>query len=209
MLIIVGMRRLPLNGLFIAVAAALGALVLTVVRPSPEGLVRIGFGDREVRAAPGQTIAASTQHDLTALDDLQHDLGAHPGRYVDPSRIDPKKMLFAALDSVQFNIPEVLVEPYRRQGSCGGGGQRQEARRSRPRDVDSPWRLSGKLKKIFRFIETNMNPGADLAQVEYAAINGMLSTLDPHSVLMDPETGARDGRQRPAASSAASASSSA
>ena len=32
-------------------------------------------------------------------------------RYVDPARIDPRKMLYAALDSVQYNIPEVLVEP--------------------------------------------------------------------------------------------------
>ena len=32
---------------------------------------------------------------------------------------------------------------------------------------------------------------ADLAKVEYAAVNGMLSTLDPHSILMDPEQ-ARD-----------------
>ncbi|HKE20317.1 MAG TPA: MXAN_5808 family serine peptidase, partial [Kofleriaceae bacterium] len=52
---------------------------------------------------------------------------------------------------------------------------------------DSPWRLASSLKRIFRFIESNMNPGADLAQVEYAAVNGMLSTLDPHSVLLDPE----------------------
>ena len=36
-----------------------------------------------------------------------------------------------------------------------------------------------------------MNGGADLAKVEYAAVNGMLSTLDPHSILMDPEQ-ARD-----------------
>jgi carboxyl-terminal processing protease len=35
------------------------------------------------------------------------------------------------------------------------------------------------------------NSGADLAKVEYAAVNGMLSTLDPHSILMDPEQ-ARD-----------------
>src|SRR5207253_10867937 len=57
--------------------------------------------------------------------------------------------------------------------------------------VDSPRRLAVSLTKIFRFIEVNMNVGADLAKVEYAAINGMLSTLDPHSILMDPEQ-ARD-----------------
>src|SRR4029079_11920452 len=50
-----------------------------------------------------------------------------------------------------------------------------------------PWRLAKVLKNIFLFIEANINPGADLSQVEYAAVNGMLSTLDPHSVLLDPE----------------------
>lgn len=161
--------------------------MLTVVRPSPEGLVRIGFGDREVRAAPGQTIAASTQHDLTALDVFNVTLVRIRDAYVDPSRIDPKKMLFSALDSVQFNIPEVLVEAYPEEDRVVVVVNDKKETFSTS-DVDSPWRLSGKLKKIFRFIETHMNPGADLAQVEYAAINGMLSTLDPHSVLLDPET---------------------
>lgn len=181
------MRRLPLNGFFIAVAAAVGALVLTVVRPAPEGLVRIGFGDREVRAAPGQTVAASKQHDLTALDVFNVTLVRIRDAYVDPARIDPKKMLFSALDSVQFNVPEVLVEPYPEEDRVVVVVNDKKETFSTA-DVDSPWRLSGKLKKIFRFIEAHMNPGADLAQVEYAAINGMLSTLDPHSVLLDPET---------------------
>jgi carboxyl-terminal processing protease len=181
------MPRLPQNGFFIAVAAAACALVLTVVRPSPEGLVRIGFGDREVRAAPGQTIDAAAQHDLTALDVFNLTLVRIRDAYVDPSRIDPKKMLFSALDSVQFNVPEVLVEPYPEEDRVVVVVNDKKETFSTA-DVDSPWRLSGKLKKIFRFIEAHMNPGADLAEVEYAAINGMLSTLDPHSVLLDPET---------------------
>jgi carboxyl-terminal processing protease len=181
------MRRLPLNGFFIAVAAALGALVLTFVRPTPEGLVRIGFGDREVRAAPGQPSAAETRHDLTALDVFNVTLVRIRDAYVDPARIDPKKMLFSALDSVQFNVPEVLVEAHPEEDRVVVVVNDKKEEFSTA-DVDSPWRLSGKLKKIFRFIEAHMNPRADLAQVEYAAINGMLSTLDPHSVLLDPET---------------------
>jgi carboxyl-terminal processing protease len=187
MFIIERMPRLPQNGFFIAVAAAAGALVLTVVRPSPEGLVRIGFGDREVRAAPGQTIDAAAQHDLTALDVFNLTLVRIRDAYVDPARIDPKKMLFSALDSVQFNVPEVLVEAYPEEDRVVVVVNDKKETFSTA-DVDSPWRLSGKLKKIFRFIEAHMNPGADLAEVEYAAINGMLSTLDPHSVLLDPET---------------------
>src|SRR5262249_46435924 len=48
-----------------------------------------------------------------------------------------------------------------------------------------------RMKEMFRFIQANMNPASDPAQIEYAAVNGMLGTLDPHSVLLDPE-GARE-----------------
>lgn len=178
------MRRFSANG-FIIIAAAVVALLLTLVRPSPEG-ISVGFGDREVRAAPGQVAAKKTKHDLTALDVFNVTLVRIRDAYVDPSRIDPKKMLFEALDSVQFNIPEVLVEPYPERDEIVVVVNDKKQTFS-TREVDSPWRLSSKLKKVFRFIEAHMNPGADLAQVEYAAVNGMLQTLDPHSVLLDPE----------------------
>src|SRR5256885_16190477 len=174
--------------LAMVVAAGLFALVLTVVRQSPEGVVPVGVGTQEVRAAPGKPVVQ--RHDLSALKIFNMTLVRIKDRYVDPSRVDPKKMLYAALDSVQLNIPEVLVEPDPARNKV------KITVNDKPEvfetdDVDSPWRLAAKLKKIFRFIETNMNAGADLAKVEYAAVNGMLSTLDPHSILMDPEQ-ARD-----------------
>ena len=43
------------------------------------------------------------------------------------------------------------------------------------------------MKDVFDFIGTNMRPSEDTRDVEYAAVNGMLSTLDPHSVLLKPE----------------------
>jgi carboxyl-terminal processing protease len=177
--------------LALVVAAGVSALVLTVIRQSPEGVVSIELNTQEVRAAPGETQAP--RHDLSALKIFNMTLLRIKERYVDPARVDPRKMLYAALDSVQFNIPEVLVEPDAVHNRV------RVTVNDRPEtfetdDVDSPWRLAGKLKKVFRFIETNMNSrnsGADLAKVEYAAVNGMLSTLDPHSILMDPEQ-ARD-----------------
>jgi carboxyl-terminal processing protease len=180
------MRRwLSLNGLLVA-AAALAALVLTVARPSPEGLINLGVGDREVRAAPGAGQASAQKHNLGALKIVHRTLIRIRESYVDPSRIDPKKMLYAALDSVQFNVPEVMVEADPGRDEIQVVVNDKQARFS-TRDVDSPWRLAKVLKNIFLFIEANINPGADLAEVEYAAVNGMLSTLDPHSVLLDPE----------------------
>lgn len=172
------------SNLAVMAAAAVLALALTAIRHSPEGVVSLGLDTQEVRAAPGAT--ASAQHDLSALRIFTATLVRVKERYVDPSRIDPKKMLFAALDSVQFNIPEVLVEPDLPHNQVAVTINDKKETFSTG-DVDSPWRLQGKLKKIFRFIEANMNAGADLSKVEYAAVNGMLSTLDPHSVLLDPE----------------------
>src|SRR2546428_5050450 len=53
-------------------------------------------------------------------------------------------------------------------------------------EVDSPWTLSLKMREVFRFVEENIQPGTDAKELEYAATNGMLSTLDPHSVLLEP-----------------------
>ena len=175
------------NLALVVVAGAL-ALVLTVIRQSPEGVVSLDLDTAEVRAAPGE--AAVPRHDLSALKIFNITLMRIKDRYVDASRIDPKKMLYAALDSVQFNIPEVLVEPDLAKNKVAiAVNDKKEVFDTD--DVDSLWRMTGKLKRIFRFVETNMNAGADLGKVEYAAINGMLSTLDPHSILMDPEQ-ARD-----------------
>lgn len=180
------MRRwLSLNGLLVA-AAALAALVLTVTRPSPAGLFDLGVGDRVVRAAPGDSSASVQKHNLAALKIFNRTLIRIRESYVDPSRIDPKKMLYAALDSVQFNIPEVMIDADASRDQVDVVVNDKKASFS-TRGVDSPWRLATVLKHVFRFVETNMNPGADLAEVEYAAVNGMLSTLDPHSLLLDPE----------------------
>src|SRR5262245_23837868 len=175
--------------LAMVVAAGLLALVLTVVRQSPDGVIF----DPEIpiaRATPGK--ATPRNYDLAALKIFNMTLVRIKDRYVDPARVDPKKMLYAALDHVQLNIPEVLVEPdIARNRVKVTVNDKPETFETD--DVDSPWRLAGKLKKVFRFIEANMNTNdsQNLAKVEYAAVNGMLQTLDPHSVLMDPEQ-ARD-----------------
>jgi carboxyl-terminal processing protease len=176
-------RRFSLNALVVAIAA-MSALVLTVTRRSPDGVVSYTIEPAPVRAAPGAK--PSVKHDLSALKIFNLTLVRIKENYVDSKRIDPEKMLFQALDSVQFNIPEVLVEPFpdKDEVSVVVNDKRQTFETG---DVDSPWRLARKLTKVFRFIEGNMNDGADLAQVEYAAVNGMLNTLDPHSVIMDPE----------------------
>lgn len=105
-------------------------------------------------------------------------------QYVEPQRIRPKEMLLAALDSVEKYVPEVLVEEGRDEAVVVVGAER----RSFPLDdVTSLWELSFKLRDVFRFLETRISTDVDRREVEYAAVNGMLSKLDPHSVLLEPK----------------------
>ncbi len=177
-------RHLSLHVVLVVTAAVL-ALVLTVSKRTHQGIPGVAFAPQQVWAAPGTTTAA--RHKLTDLKSFNLTLLRVKESYVDPSRIDPKRMLYQALNSVQLNIPEVLVEsdPGSDKLTVVVNDKRETFSTA---DVDSPWRLAKDLKRIFAFIEANINPGADLAEVEYAAVNGMLETLDPHSVLMDPES---------------------
>lgn len=180
------MNRKFVTKLTILVGALATALVLTIYKPSPLGLSQFGVERQTAWGAAPQQAGARSNYNLTALKVFNVTLVRIRDNYVDPTRIDPKQMLFAALDSVQRNVPEILVETHpdtnevvvtvNDKSQTFGIG-----------DVDSPWKLSSKLKEIFRFVQASINPGSDPAKIEYAAVNGMLGTLDPHSVLLDPD----------------------
>jgi carboxyl-terminal processing protease len=170
--------------ILVFVALAL-ALCITIRRAGPHGHVDVGAGE-PLRAAQKDD---KRPYDLAALRIFNNTLMRVNDAYVDPTRVDPKEMLKASLDQVQKSVAEVLVEPR--------GNDKLIVRVDTAQqefsigEVDSPWALSMKMKEIFRFIAQNLPPGTDQETVrntEYAATNGMLSTLDPHSMLLDPQT---------------------
>lgn len=105
--------------------------------------------------------------------------------YVDPGRIDPKDMLRSALREIERQVAEVLVEDLedgRVRVSVPGHSKTVVIR-----DVESLWEINIKLRDLFRFFEKHLPPQKDMRAVEYAAVNGALSTLDPHSILLEPK----------------------
>lgn len=105
--------------------------------------------------------------------------------YVDPARIHPKEMLKAALHAIEEDVAEVLVEdtgPDRVRITVLGKSMEVDVS-----DVDSLWEINLKLRGIFRFLEKQLPARDDMSSIEYAAANGALSTLDPHSVLLKPD----------------------
>jgi carboxyl-terminal processing protease len=125
-------------------------------------------------------------HDLSALKIFNKVVLYVKDNYVDPKRIRPKEMLVQALESVERTVPDVMVEPDKDQDhvQLNVNGKVRDFDISH---VDSLWKMSFTMKDIFDFIASNMRPVEDTREVEYAAINGMLSTLDPHSILLKPE----------------------
>ncbi|MDB4967548.1 MAG: Carboxyl-terminal protease [Myxococcales bacterium] len=170
----------------LVLTALLLALMITVRRAGPHGHVDVGAGE-PLRAAQKED---KRPYDLAALRIFNNTLMRINDTYVDPTRVDPKQMLLSALDQVQKSVAEVLVEPREKENKVivSVDTARQEFGIG---EVDSPWALSMKMKEIFRFIAQNLPPNTDTETVrntEYAATNGMLSTLDPHSMLLDPTT---------------------
>jgi carboxyl-terminal processing protease len=142
----------------------------------------------EASAAParGEDRDAKGNHDLSALRVLTKVIHYVKENYVDPKRVRPKEMLVAALEAVEKSVPDVLVDGNAEQGRVrvNVNGKLKEFDIGH---VDSLWKMSFTLKDIFDFISRTMRPVEDSREVEYAAVNGMLQTLDPHSLLLRPE----------------------
>lgn len=110
--------------------------------------------------------------------------------YVDPSRVNERKMITAALESIQERLDEVLVRfPSTAPEKAPDAVTVKVGTTSETfdlKEVTNLWTLCFKLKDIFRFIASELQSISKPEEVEYAAINGLLSTLDPHSVLLRP-----------------------
>ena len=169
--------------ILVGVALAM-ALLLTITRSGRH--VGLGAGEPSSAAQKDDKRA----YDLAALHVFNNTLMRVNDSYVDPTRVDPKQMLLSSLDQVQKSVAEVLVEPRPDQNKVivKVDTAQQEFGIA---EVDSPWALSMKMREIFRFVSQNLAPNTDsetVRNIEYAAVNGMLSTLDPHSMLLDPQS---------------------
>ncbi len=107
-------------------------------------------------------------------------------KYVDPGRTNPRRMFLAALQALQDELAEVIAE--------------------RPKDHNKVQLRVGVYKKTFNvaaiesfsalyaslvqalaFINHHVADADRLRNIQYTAISGLLSALDPHSMLLDPD----------------------
>lgn len=136
----------------------------------------------QVRRKP----SAGSEHDLSALKIFNRVVILIKDNYVDPKRVEPRKMLINALDQVEMRVAEIMVEGDENSPTLKVTVNKT-SKEFKVTEVDSLWRMSFALKEIFEFINKNLNERDETREIEYAAVNGMLRTLDPHSVLLSPE----------------------
>jgi carboxyl-terminal processing protease len=137
-------------------------------------------------AAPGDSGKAKGPYDLSSLRVMSRVINYVREDYVDPKRVKPKEMFLAALEGVEKSTVDVMVDGTVESGQLklNVNGKLKDIDIS---GIDSVWKMTANLKDTFEFISKNMRPAEEPKEIEYAAINGMLQTLDPHTVLLKPE----------------------
>ena len=136
--------------------------------------------------APGLFDAALGRgHALSELKLLKRTFMFVGEKYVEPDRIDPDEMFRQAIEAVEREVPEVLFrgEPEGRLLHLAVGSYATAFEIPAMATLDQ---VEDQLARVAEVLEQHLGDEVELAQVEYAMINGALSTLDPHSLLMEP-----------------------
>ncbi len=105
--------------------------------------------------------------------------------YVEPERIVPKEMLRESASWLERIIPEVLVNIDEKAEEI----EIMINENSETIDTSRVKRLSDlykTLSDVLRFVNEHKSDKVKAEDIEYAAINGLLSQLDPHSIVFPP-----------------------
>jgi len=172
-----------------ATTAAVAAVALGVtarfVRAEPDEAEAVELAYRD--SVPSHARADDGgEYRLDRLPILSRVVLAVKDQYVDPSRIDPKQMVVSALEMVEKTVAEVMVQgdvKSQKLTLTVGAAQRDLDISA----VDSVWDVRKVLGEAMGFVQEHLVAHKELVEIEYAAVNGMLSTLDPHTVLLEPK----------------------
>jgi carboxyl-terminal processing protease len=176
-------RFLERLGRLVVVLGVFGVASYFAIHFGTGGLWR-GLAAAHAVAAPGQT---PPPYDLTQLVAVKETLNTIRNKYVDPSRVKPRQMFLSALNQIQKEVAEVIVR-FDEKSSKVTVQVDTESKEFRVDNVQGPWDVAARLREVFSFLQAHLrDSGTDLREVEYAACNGMLRTLDPHSVFLTPD----------------------
>jgi len=105
--------------------------------------------------------------------------------YIDPSRLDMNALLNGALDSIQKSAAEILISHEKNDRFTVTIDKAvKKFTFTPPKNLDELWKI---LHQVYMFVEIHYHGSTETQDLEYAAIDGMLSELDPHSNILPPK----------------------
>lgn len=145
--------------------------------------------DRESQKSIAKT-GIKYDYNLSNLKYLTKSVGYLRNQYIDPLRIEPKKMLVSSLKEVQKLITEVIVKEKKNEKSGTTLVSLQINDQVKTFDISSVknlYEMNWKFFDIFDFLKNNLPSDIDPREVEWTAINGMLKLLDEHTIFLTPD----------------------
>jgi carboxyl-terminal processing protease len=161
-------------------AIVLGSLALSL------GLTAIGNTEAQAgKGDPREHARLAQEDDPTELRVLDWTLWNISKYYVESDRVDPEAMTMAGLEALEAAIPEVLVQP------VGDGTVKVRVgttEREFAADANALWAVGPQVREVFAFVNDHAGLTVEeQREAEYAIIEGVLSTLDPHTNLLRPD----------------------
>lgn len=178
-----GLRR----GLRLLVVAASALLVGWVVTTADLGVRSPLF---ETLGSPMAEAGERRAVDLARLRLLTRCIGFIRTNYVVPQRVKPPTLMIGALRGAENAVPDLMVTPDSDDPLRVRSVEVRIGDHVRTFDVGGVadlYEMNWRLLDIFEFVAAHLPTDVKSAEVEYAAINGMLTPLDEHSVYLTPE----------------------
>jgi carboxyl-terminal processing protease len=105
--------------------------------------------------------------------------------YFDPGRFEPKAQIKSSVEQLGLHTPEFFATV---DGDDLGITVRSQKHEFSMAGVDDLLKAADLLEQILMFTQVALDlEGEPLHELEYAAINGFLAPLDPHTILLTPE----------------------
>lgn len=121
---------------------------------------------------------------------LKHALVMVQTKYYDPSRIDWRKMTANSFDALQSSLAEVVAEfdqPLEAGPTKVNLRVNTSSKSFDLTKIDSMAKAHETATEAVKFVVSALREQQEVNELEYTVINGMLDTLDPHSVLLTPK----------------------
>ncbi|MEC7750235.1 MAG: MXAN_5808 family serine peptidase [Myxococcota bacterium] len=107
--------------------------------------------------------------------------------YVKPARFKPKEMVVHSLRSVESVVPELIFDETKLPGQVHLQLTGAPPLTIAVERMGSIWEAFMTLKQSLDYVAKHLPRDVKAQEIELKAINGMLETLDPHSVMFSPQ----------------------